>query len=104
MKQDITTKILEEYSDIFADIGNVNLYGGKQVISPDDLELLPSKLSYQDLQGKHRELRPDVRMKVKKQGWRLPSYVQRIRPEFVIQCPSETWDMNMPAIRNRFER
>ncbi len=71
MKQDITTKILEEYSDIFADIGNVNLYGGRQVISPDDLELLPSNLPYQDLQGKHRELRSDVRMKVKKAGMEI---------------------------------
>lgn len=71
MKQDVTTKILEEYPDIFADIGNVNLYGGKQIIFPDDLELLPSNLPYRDIQGKHRELRPDVRMKVKKTGMEI---------------------------------
>ena len=68
LKRDVTTKLLEEYPDVFADIGNVNLYGGKPVISPDDLELLPSNLSYQDMAGTHRELRPDIRMRVRTSG------------------------------------
>ena len=37
-EKDITEKTLEEYNDVFADIANVILFGGEQVIKEDELE------------------------------------------------------------------
>lgn len=71
MKQDVSTRNLEEYPDVFADISNVNLYDGEQVILPEQLELLPSNLSYRDIEGESRELRPDIRMKVRESGMEI---------------------------------
>ena len=36
-EQDITEKILESYNDVFADIVNVLLFNGEQIIRPDEL-------------------------------------------------------------------
>lgn len=71
MRQDLATKSLEEYPDVFADIINVNLYGGKQIIFPEDLQKLPSKMIYRTLEGELRELDSDIRMKVCKEGREL---------------------------------
>lgn len=68
LKKDVVTKLLEEYPDVFADIGNVNLYDGKPVILPDELEPLPSTLFFSDTNGEQRELRSDIRMRHKKNG------------------------------------
>ena len=38
-KKDIEEKLFEDYNDVFADIFNVLLFEGKQVIKPDDLEI-----------------------------------------------------------------
>ncbi|MBR3732539.1 MAG: Rpn family recombination-promoting nuclease/putative transposase [Spirochaetales bacterium] len=37
-EKDIAEKTLEEYNDVFADIANVILFGGEQVIKEDELE------------------------------------------------------------------
>ena len=37
-EKDIAQKILEAYNDVFADIVNVLLFDGKEVIRPDELE------------------------------------------------------------------
>ena len=43
MKQkDITEKLLEDYEDVFADIVNVLLFDGNQLISPDALATIKS--------------------------------------------------------------
>ena len=36
-EKDITQKLLEEYNDVFADIVNVLLFNGKQIIHEDEL-------------------------------------------------------------------
>lgn len=71
MKQDLATKSLEEYPDVFADIGNVNLYNGKEIICPEELEHLPSSMIYRDMEGGLRELRSDIRMQVKDSGMQI---------------------------------
>ena len=40
----IWEKNLMNYPDVFADIGNVNLFYGKSVLNPAELELLPTEL------------------------------------------------------------
>ena len=38
------TKNLMNYPEVFADIGNVNLFSGKVVLQPEELEPLPTDL------------------------------------------------------------
>lgn len=71
LKQDLATKSLEEYPDVFADIGNVNLYNGKEILCPEELEHLPSSMIYRDMKGGLRELRSDIRMQVKNAGMQI---------------------------------
>lgn len=63
MREDLATKYLEEYPDVFADIGNVNLYDGKTVITPEELEKLPSRLIYRNPEGELKTLEADIRMR-----------------------------------------
>ena len=64
MEKDITTNDLLENNDVFADIANVNLFAGKQLISATDLEAIPTDTSYKDLDGQHHRLFRDVLKKV----------------------------------------
>ena len=57
--KDVTEKVLEAYNDVFADIVNVLLFHGKQVISPDELEDQTPR-SYYKADGKIREIERDV--------------------------------------------
>ena len=51
MTRDLTEKNLVEEAEVFADISNVNLYDGRNVIRPEDLELLPQEMHYKDSEG-----------------------------------------------------
>lgn len=68
MEQDITTNDLLGNRDVFADVANVNLFEGKRLILPEDLEMVPLETSYKDLEGKHHRLFRDTLMKVRKLG------------------------------------
>lgn len=68
MKKDITTNDLLSNPDVFADIANVNLFDGVEVIHPEDLVAVPIDTSYKDLEGKHHRLFRDVLMQVKQLG------------------------------------
>lgn len=37
-EKDLSEKILEDYNDVFADIMNVLLFDGKDVVKPDSLK------------------------------------------------------------------
>lgn len=65
-ERDITEKILADYNDVFADIINVLLFKGEQVVSPDDLEPASTKSQYK-ADGKIHELERDV-SKILKSG------------------------------------
>lgn len=45
-QKDLTQKNLEYYPDVFADTVNALLYGGKQVLSPNDLQPAPTETLY----------------------------------------------------------
>ena len=36
-EKDVAEKLLEDYNDVFADIANVLLFGGKRIIQSDDM-------------------------------------------------------------------
>lgn len=58
-EKDITEKTLEAYNEVFADIVNVLLFGGKRIIDPEDLvDQTPRSMFKAD--GKIREVERDV--------------------------------------------
>ena len=66
-EKDITEKMLEDYNDVFADISNVLLWQGKQVILEDELENAKDKSQYKAEDGKIHEQERDV-AKIWKKG------------------------------------
>lgn len=68
MKKDITIKSLLEHGDVFADIANVNLFGGRKVLQSEDLEAVPAETGYKDLDGEHHILTRDCFWKIHKNG------------------------------------
>lgn len=68
MEKDLSEKNLVANAEVFADISNVNLYDGRCVIQPEDLELLPQEMIYKDTEGKNAKVMADVRMRWRKNG------------------------------------
>ncbi|MCM1495276.1 MAG: hypothetical protein NC089_05690 [Bacteroides sp.] len=68
MKKDIAIKGLLEQDDIFADIANVNLFGGRQVLHSEDLEEVPTETGYKGLGGEYHAMVRDCFRKVYKRG------------------------------------
>ena len=65
-EKDITEKILADYNDVFADIVNVLLFDGRQVVSSDDLETVKDQSQYK-ADGKIHQQERDV-SKILKSG------------------------------------
>lgn len=68
--KDITEKILESYNDVFADIVNVLLFHGEQIISPDELEDQAPRAAYK-ADGRIREIERDVAKRWTKSNIRI---------------------------------
>ena len=58
-EKDIAEKVLEDYNDVFADIVNVLLFQGEQLVKPEQLEDKTLRSSYK-ADGKLREIVRDV--------------------------------------------
>ena len=69
-EKDVTQKILESYNDVFADIVNVLLFDGEQVIAPDELEDQAPR-AYYKADGRVREIERDVAKRWKKGNIRV---------------------------------
>ena len=69
-EKDITEKILEAYNDVFADIVNVLLFNGRDVIKPDELVEQAPRTAYK-ADGKIREIERDVAKRWLKQNIRI---------------------------------
>lgn len=65
--KDINEKLLEDYNDVFADIMNVFLFDGDQLVKPDDLETALPVSSYK-ADGKIHEQERDSSKYWKKEG------------------------------------
>ena len=50
-EKDITEKMLESFPDVFADIVNVLIYKGKQVVKPEDLQDMNTWEAYKSQSG-----------------------------------------------------
>ncbi len=69
-EKDISERILESYNDVFADIVNVLLFDGKQIIRPEELEDQAPRSAYK-ADGKLRELERDVAKRWTKSNIRI---------------------------------
>lgn len=69
-QKDITEKMLADYNDVFADIVNVLLFDGKQVIGADSLENVKDKSQYKAASQIHEEER-DVSKVFKRHNIRI---------------------------------
>ena len=49
-EKDIAEKVLEDYNDVFADIVNVLLFQGEQIVKPEQLEDKTLRSSYKAAQ------------------------------------------------------
>ncbi len=58
--KDIEEKQFEDYNDVFADIVNVLLFNGRQVVNPDDLENSKDKSRFKAAKGKITEQERDT--------------------------------------------
>lgn len=58
--KDKTEKLLEDYNDIFADIINVLLFGGKREVEEDELIPVTARSQYKADSGKLHEMERDV--------------------------------------------
>lgn len=69
-QKDITEKILEAYNDVFADIVNVLLFHGEEVVKAEELEEQAPRAAYK-ADGKIREIERDVAKRWSKQTIRI---------------------------------
>jgi len=75
MKQkDITEKLLEDYEDVFADVVNVLLFNGRQLIFPDALVTSNVKSHYKASDDKLHEQERDVMKLWKDKGVNIAIY------------------------------
>lgn len=65
--KDLQSKNLLNCADVFADIGNVNLFNGEELLCADGLELQPTELTYKNNFGIMHHHFLDTRMKAKEQ-------------------------------------
>lgn len=67
-QKDITSKRLEEYPDVFADIVNVLAFQGKMILHPEYLESEPTHAFYRDQASRWHENRRDVSKSDRRSG------------------------------------
>ena len=68
MKKDIAQKLLEEYPEVFADIINVTLFDGEEILDPKNLTQIPTEAFVRNLDGSLRQGNRDVVMADTKNG------------------------------------
>lgn len=73
-QKDISEKILVDYNDVFADIINVCVYDGEEVVKPDDLENTSVHAQYKAEDDKLHEEERDVAKYWKKENIEIAMY------------------------------
>ncbi len=68
MQKDTTQKQLEAYNDVFVDIYNVAVFGGKEILREEDLVPLPTESYTKNMDGGIRQGFRDVRKADKRNG------------------------------------
>lgn len=68
MKRDIAEKRLEDCNDVFADIFNVLMFGGREVLKEDELVSLPTEAFTRNMDGTLRQGSRDIRKADRRNG------------------------------------
>ncbi len=86
-EKDITEKTLEAYNDVFADIINVLLFDGKQVVRENELEDAIVRYHYKADQGKLHEMERDAAKYWKSSNIRIACFGYENQTESDIDAP-----------------
>ena len=107
-QRDLSEKILEEYNDVFADIVNVLLFGGEEIIKPDELYASEARTQYKAEDGMLHEQERDVVKFWKRGGVNIALYgienqtsVDRYMPLRVIGYDGATYRSQLLRAANR---
>jgi len=100
-EKDIAEKILEAYDDVFADIVNVLLFDGEQVVKEEDLEE-ESEYSHYKADGKLHEQTRDVAKYWKKGDVKIAFYGLENQTDIDIDMPLRVIGYDGAAYRAQF--
>ena len=95
-EKDIVEKTLESYNDVFADIVNVLLFDGREVIKPDELVDQTARSVYK-ADEKIREMERDVAKRWMKQNIRIACI--GIENQTVVDLFCNGWDYSVKESR-----
>ena len=99
--KDLAEKNLLQYKDVFSDIVNVNLFGGRCYVSTEELSREPGELITKAVSDdKLRQLQMDVPMKCKKNNRSFFLCLEN-QSDKIMLCQCVIWDTSMPNIWSR---
>ena len=89
-QKDISEKLLADYNDVFADILNVLLFNGEEVVDPDHLQDTKLRSQYKADDGKLHEQERDVSKLIVSENIKVVltglEHQTRIEPDMPLRC------------------
>ena len=89
-QKDISEKLLADYNDVFADILNVLLFNGEEVVNPDNLQDTKLRSQYKADDGKLHEQERDVSKLIVNENIKVVlaglEHQTRIEPDMPLRC------------------
>ena len=102
--KDLAEKNLLQYKDVFSDIVNVNLFGGRCYVLAEELSREPGELITKAVSDdKLRQLQMDVPMKCKKNNRSFFLCLEN-QSDKIMLCRCEIWDISMLNIWSRLRK
>lgn len=89
-QKDISEKLLADYNDVFADILNVLLFNGEEVVSPDNLQDTKLRSQYKTDDGRLHEQERDVSKLIVNENIKVVlaglEHQTKIEPDMPLRC------------------
>ena len=89
-QKDISEKLLADYNDVFADILNVLLFNGEEVVSPDNLQDTKLRSQYKTDDGRLHEQERDVSKLIVNENIKVVlaglEHQTKIEPDIPLRC------------------
>ena len=101
-QKDLSEKILEDYQDVFADILNVLLFQGRQIVKPEELMTQSFALTTEPMTPPFTNRNVTLQSFGKKAALFLLSADWKIKPPLILISPSGSSDMTEPHTANNF--
>jgi hypothetical protein len=103
-EKDISEKILEDYNDVFADIVNVLLFGGKRIVKENQLENSGPASAYRADDGKLHEMERDCSKFWKKRQIRFALFGLENQTNVIKRMPLRNFGYEGASYRSQLER